>query len=268
MIIQFNQIPFDVSFEHFGIPSGNRFFKDHFIDISGMSQPYIEGQLNGLDQSFVLYFKLSEVTQAEKIRIRGLNCTFLDMKPNFRVLTNWEVEIDVASNLDKEFFILFRCDASYNTWRLAFGENQPENPAPYSINEWLRCRAAFEYIAVIRTSAPIDDQTLELPRFVSGLRYGKEQLGNPLRGSIGQPYGRNIKQLRTLGVNFTRIKIYLMEEYIERVGLATPHFVVPYPENIFNVPPLWCTLKRIPEFAKRAKSEWYWNTELEWRESY
>lgn len=268
MIFQFNTIPSNVTLSRFGELSNNRFLHDQYITIINNNQPVIIGELDGKDQSYILYFKLSPVTQAEKIRIRGLNCTFKDIKPNFALLSNWEVEINVKENINKEIFILFDCDKNYNSWKLQFGEGIPETPSLRIVEEWSYCRASFDYIAIIRTSTPINNETMELPRFVVSPKYSIEQIGNATRGSVGQPYGRNIRQLKTLGVNFTRVKAYLIDEYIEKVGLATPHFIVPYPENVFNIAPFWGTLQQMPEYTKRVENNWYWNLSLNWKEAY
>jgi hypothetical protein len=268
MIIQLNTIPENVSFSNFGELSNNRFFHDHFISITNINQPFISGDLNGEDESYILYFKLSKITQTDTIRIRGLNCIFKDIRPNFKILTNWEVEINVKNNIDKEIFILFDCKKDYKTWKLQFGEGVPENPSLNSVQEWTYCRASFDYISVIRVSKPIDDNTMELPRFIINPTYSREQIGNPQRGDVGQPFGRNIRQLKTLSVNYNRVKTFLIDEYIERVGLAIPHFIVPYPENVFNVPPFWGTLQNMPVNVKRAENNWYWDLSLEWKEAY
>jgi len=269
MIIQYRPIADNISFAQFGNISNNKFFHDHFTTIKNIEQPYISGELNGKNQSFILYFKLSNITVANSIRIRGLNCTFKDIKPNFSELSNWEVEIDIKKNLEKDIYILFDCNKAYGEWKLIFGEGIPLEPHPKKIEEWTYCRAAFDYLAVIRVSKPLnEDEGIELPRFITSPKYSYEYIGNALRGSVGQPYGRNIRQLKTLNVQFARVKSYAVDEYIKKVGLAVPHFIVPYPENIFNVPPIWGTLAEFPEFTKRNENNWYWNLGLSWKEAY
>jgi hypothetical protein len=268
VIVQFNPIPNDVSFDDFGTPSNNRFFHDHFMSLVGKNQPMIQGETAGKDRSYILLFRLSDITQAEKIKIRGLNCTFKDVKPNSPVLTNWETEIDVQTNLKNDILILFDCDKSYGCWKLRFCEGRPETPNPYKVDEWDFCRAAFEYLALIKVSKPDSDDTIELPRFMTSPKYSYECVSSAARGSVGQPYGRDIRRLRTMEVQYARVKAYPVDEYIERAGLAVPHFIVPYPENVFNVPPFWGTLDGMPEFTKRAENDWYWNLNLTWKEAY
>jgi hypothetical protein len=268
MIVQFSTIPSEVSFDKFGTPSNNRFFHDHSISITNRNQPIIQGETDGKNRSYILLFRLSDKTQAEKIKIRGLNCTFKDIKPNFSVLTNWEVIIDVQKNLKNDVFILFDCDKSYENWKLQFGEGRPERPNPTAVEEWTVCRALFDYLALIKVSEPDNDETMALPRFIISPKYSYDYISSAMRGSVGQPYGRNIRQLKTFEVQYTRVKAYVIDEYIERVGLAIPHFIVPYPENVFNVPPFWGTLNDMPEFTKRAENNWYWNLDLSWKEAY
>jgi hypothetical protein len=268
VIVQFNTIPGEVSFDNFGAPSNNRFFHDRFMSIIDKKEPVIQGETTGKDRSYVLVFRLSDVTQAEKIKIRGLNCTFRDIKPNFSMLTNWEVIIDVQENLKQDIFILFDCSKSYGGWKLLFAEGRPETPNPHAVDEWSFCRAAFEYIALIKVSEPDNDETMELPRFIISPKYSYEYINSATRGSVGQPYGRNIRRLKTLEVQYTRVKAYCIDEYLERVGLAVPHFIVPYPENVFNVSPFWGTLEEMPEFTKRAENNWYWNLSMNWKEAY
>jgi hypothetical protein len=257
-----------VSFDNFGASLNNRFFHDRFISIAGKNQPLIQGETNGKDRSYILLFRISDTTQAEKIKIRGLNCTFRDIKPNFPVLTNWEVIIDVRKNLKNDVLILFDCSKSYGGWKLRFAEDRPETPNPHAVDEWDFCRAAFEYIALIKVSEPDNDETIELPRFIVSPKYSYEYLNSAARGSVGQPYGNNIRRLKTLEVQYTRVKAYLIDEYTERAGPAVPHFIVPYPKNVFNVPPFWGTLDGMPEFTKRSENNWYWNLSLSWKEAY
>jgi len=268
MIIQLNTIADNISLAQFGNISNNRFFHDHFVSIINTPKPIITGELNGKNQSFILHFKLSNATIAETIRIRGLNCTLKDIKPNFPILTNWEVEINVKENIDEDIYILFDCAKTYGTWILQFGEGIPKNPSLSKVEEWTQCRAAFEYFAIIRVSKPIDESTIAIPRFIASPKYSLEQIGNPQRGSVGQPYGRNIRQLKKFTVSFTRVRIQEIEKYIKTVGLATPHFIVPYPENVFNIPPFWGTLQDIPEITKRVENGWYWNLSMSWLEAY
>jgi hypothetical protein len=268
MIMQFNTIPSEVSLEHFGYASVNRFFHDHFMSIENTEQPYIHGDMGGKDRSYILHFKLSETTRAEKITIRGLNCVFKDIKPNFFILSNYDVEIDVKKYIDRDIFILFDCNKAYNKWKLIFGEGRSGEPNSHKVTEWDYCRAVFDYFAIIKVSKPDNDETIELPRFIMSPKYSYEFINTAMRGSVGQPYGRNIRKLKTLEVQFTRVKTYLIDEYIDRAGLAIPHFIVPYPGNVFNIPPFWGTLSEVPKFTKRGENDWYWNLQMNWKEAY
>jgi len=109
---------------------------------------------------------------------------------------------------------------------------------------------------------------LHLPRFVVAPELGYEQLGSVQRGGIGQSFGRVFRQLRTLRCNFTRVKKDIIDLFYNRVGTAEPHWVVPYPEAVTKVPPIWATLAAPPSFTKRAENGWYWNCSLRWTEAY
>ena len=127
---------------------------------------------------------------------------------------------------------------------------------------------SFSYFAVIKSSIPTDNNTMALPRFVAGPKLGYEVLGSDLRGSVGQPYGRTIRRLKTLEVNYVRVKAEVIDDYFERVSITEPHFIVPYPENVEVVPPFWACLSTAPEMTKRTENGWMWNTKLSWREAY
>ena len=109
---------------------------------------------------------------------------------------------------------------------------------------------------------------MSLPRFIVEPKYSYEQLGTSAVGSVGQVYGRIFRQIKTMTVNFTRIKADTLDSYYSNVGTIKPHWVVPYPEAIDKFPPMWAVLTSPPDFTKRAENGWYWNTSLTWKEVY
>ena len=108
------------------------------------------------------------------------------------------------------------------------------------------------------------EESIPLPRFVASPQWGTEVLGGDLRGSVGQPFGRAIRHLRTLRVSFARVRIETIDAYFQAVSTVRPHWVVPYPESL-RVPPIWATLAEPPRHAKRAESGWHWNLSLTYR---
>ena len=272
MIVQFTDVIEKEKFRgNFPPFSNNRFLHDRILRVDDfIEQPYLGGTLDGEKQNFILHFKLSSATKEKVIKIRGLNCTFKDIKPNFPILTNWEVFIDVEKSLDRDIFIYFESKAAYGEWRLQFGSDKTELHLenPQKVYDWMTCEVVFDHIALIRASTPLNDESMELPRFLVFPVVSYESIGDDFRGGVGQPYGRTIRRLKTLSVQFARVKAYLIDELYNRVGLTEPHFVVPYPENIYNVPPMWATLSNPPEFTKRDENDWYWNTKLTWKEAY
>jgi hypothetical protein len=249
--------------------SDKRFFHDRNFTMPNVQKPYIGGNLDNESQSFILHFKLSSSTVAKTIKIRGLNSTLKDIKPVFQVHSNWEVIIDVHKNLNNDIFLLFYCDKTYKSWKVHFGEERDiTDPSTLKHKGWLKCRVAFEYFALLRVSEPLNDESFELPRFVVSPKYSYEHLGSDLRGSIGQPYGRTIRNLKTLELNFARINSSILDEYYNRVGLTIPHFIIPYPENVSDFPPFWGMLTNPPDYTKRNENGWYWNVKLNFKEAY
>ena len=127
------------------------------------------------------------------------------------------------------------------------------------------------YLGVIgadKTAFQNNDQGIELPRFTASPEFGYEQLGEDMRGSAGQPYGRTIRQLRTISVKFARVKMDIIDFLYRKVGTTKPHWVVPYPEAISKYPPIWATLTEPPKFTGRAENGWYYNVSLSWKEAY
>ena len=260
MIVQFTDVIDKNKYSgNIGNFSDQRFYHDRKFSINkNIYQPYLGGTLDGERQSFILHFKISPATVAKIIKIRGLNATIKDIKPNVGEYSNWEVIINVEKTLNHNIFILFESLPVYGEWKLIFGNE----------DWWMHCDATFEHISLIRVSEPLDDYTISLPRFIVNPEYAYESLGEDLRGDVGQPYGRTVRQLKTFSVTFARVSSNLIDSYYHRVGLTEPHFIVPYPENVYNVPPIWATLTEPPRFTKRAEDSWYYDTQLTWREAY
>ena len=247
--------------------SNNRFFNDRMMIIpEDLFQARLGGTLQGLREVFILYFKLNHNTISERLRLRVLNGKFLNFTRGIEIEEKWtdEVEIDVIlsidkkKNADKPLAICFETNPIYGSWVLAMGNEVDWNYAP----------AHFDYFALIRSSRPTDDKTIELPRFIISPSFGYNPVGRDLRGSVGQPYGRTIKQLKTFACQFTRVKAEVLDDYYNKVSITTPHFVVPYPESVEPIAPFWGTLTDPPRFTKRAENGWYFNTRLSWREAY
>jgi hypothetical protein len=239
--------------------SSYRFFHDRAASISSLiDQPVLGGQLNNQREIYILHFAVSSVTQSKIIRLRILNGNILNHTRG--VKREWidEVSVDIKKNTGKPLFICFDCNPVYGAWFLAFGNE----------DGWEKCPVNFDYFALIRASKPLDDNTMELPRFIVSPVFAYEPIASDFRGSVGQPYGRTIRQLKTLSVNFTRVKIDLIDEYYNRVSVTEPHFIVPYPEDVENLPPVWGTLTQAPKFTKRDENGWYWNLSLTWKEAY
>ena len=241
--------------------STNRFFNDRKMVIPpGLFQPKLGGTLQGLREVYILYIKLNKNTVSKKIRLRILNGRFIDYSRGIE--EKWEDEvsifIDTAANAGKQLAICFEVNPVYGSWVLAFGNER----------DWKHCPVHFDFFALIRTSSPVDDNTFELPRFIAGPAFGYAPIGRDLRGSVGQPYGRTINQLKTFNCSFTRVKAEILDEYYNRVSITTPHFIVPYPESVTPIAPFWGILTEPPRFTKRIENGWYFNVRLSWREAY
>jgi len=236
-----------------------RFLNDRTLRIPPYQlQPTLGGPLTGRREVYVLYLKISPATDFGTLRLRALNGSILSASPRVRVENRDEVSVDVRSTAGKAVAVNFDCNPIFGSWVLQFGTEAG----------WDYCPLVAEFLALIRASAPKDENSIELPRFVTGFRSRMEPLGEDLRGSVGQPYGRTVRQLRTYAVEFRRVPARAIEDYYERVSVTVPHFIVPYPENVEHAPPIWCTLAEPPEFAKRDENGWLWNCRLGWREAY
>jgi len=200
------------------------------------------------------------------IRIRIHNGAIIDFTYGINRLYDDEVSIPVKSNINRPLSICFETYPVHDNWILAFGIGEE-----YEI-DWRYCRACFNYFGFIKTSLSQNDMNndllMELPRFTINPEYTYEVLGTDLRGSVGQPFGRTIRQLRTLEVNFARIKIEAIEDYFRKVSIHKPHFIVPYPKSVSILSPLWATLQGPPEYTKRNENGGYWNCSLTWKEAY
>jgi len=263
MIVQFaDRVPIgrnDVS-----VPLPKRFLHDRNCGIPGhVQQPRLSGQLNGKREVYILYFQINPNTVSRAIRIRILNGNMLNFSRGIERGFDDEIAIDVLKNANRQLYICFDCNPIYGSWVLQWG-----NVDPTQVTDWNFCPVNFDHFALIRSSKPLDENTMELPRFIISPQYGYNPIAEDLRGSVGQPYGRTIRQLKTLQVNFVRVSIDLIDDYYSKVSIHKPHFVVPYPENVEHCPPLWATLTRPPIFTKRGENGWYWNCSLFWREAY
>jgi hypothetical protein len=130
----------------------------------------------------------------------------------------------------------------------------------------------FEFLGVIGLDdnyAVTDEKPwLTLPRFIVGPEFGYVETGAVFKGSVGQVYGRPIRKLKTFSCSFARVKKDIIDEYYGTVSKTRPHWAVPYPEAIKEVPPIWATLDGEPKFTKRAENNWYWDCKLSWTEAY
>jgi len=220
---------------------------------------------------YILTFSMNPTMRLDRgfalLNFRLVNGNFVDISgigdpPQGGISVASGADIDVVCNdltVGNPIHILFAVDGQ---WQLLFGKNGTFGGA---------ADVVFDYIGLIRVSEPGfaegNAANLVLPRFVVSPQHGYEPLANAQRGSVGQPFGRTVRQLRTLRVNFTRIRAEPVEGYYRRVSITEPHFVVPYPESL-RVPPMWATLIEPPRFTKRSENGWYWNCSLSWREAY
>jgi len=265
MIVQFNDIVnqnISGNLNNIVKNSNNRFFHDRNLEIPpDLFRPVLGGQLNGISETYILFFQLNKNTASTLIRLRILNGGILNFTNGVERVNDDEIKIDVFRMAEKPIAICFNCNPIYGSWLLSFGNNPSSLIFDY-------CPAKFDFFALIRTSRPLDDNTMELPRFTVNPEYGYEVLGQDLRGSVGQPYGRTIRQLHTLEVNFIRVNANIIDDYFKRVSVTEPHFIIAYPEDVANIPPIWATLAKAPTFQKRNENNWYFNTELSWKEAY
>jgi len=236
-----------------------RFFHDRVASIPDtIEYPKFGGKITNEREIYILHFNLNEMTKSKKIRIRVLNSRILNFTKGIERSWRDEILIDVENNIDKPLFICFDCRKTYGSWFLTFGNE----------NGWRNCSVNFNYIALLRASKPLDDYSMELPRFIINPSFGYEPIVNDLIGSVGQPYGRTIRQLKTISVEFLRVKVNVIDEYYNKVSLTKPHFIIPFPEDVENVSPIWGILTQPPKYTKRNDNNWYFNLTLTWKEVY
>lgn len=239
--------------------TGARFFHDRSVQITpGAFQPRITGTLNGKREVFQFYFKINRSTPSQEIRIRILNGNIVDFTRGITRKWNDEISINVPLLREKALCICFDTNPIYGQWIAQFGNE----------NGWNYCPVNFDFYAFLRTSIPVDNNTMILPRFLVSPVLNNVVLGNALRGSVGQPFGRTIRHMKELAVSFARIRQAELIDYFERVSNTTPHFIVPYPESVSEIPPFWCTLIEAPPLTKRAENGWFFNSTMKWREAY
>ena len=239
--------------------SSFRFFHDRIASIpETVKQPILGGKIKNGREIYILHFDISPITKSKKIRLRILNGRILNFTRGIKREWRDEISINVEKNIDKSLFICFDCNPVYGTWFLAFGNE----------NGWLNCPVNFNYFALLRASKPLDDNTMSLPRFTINPAYSYDPVVTDLRGSVGQSYGRTIRQLMTLDVSFKRVRADVIDDYYNRVSISKAHFIIPYPEDVVNIPPFWGTLTQAPKFTKRDSGGWYFDLSLSWKEAY
>jgi hypothetical protein len=244
--------------------SNNRFFHDRSLSIlSTLNNPRIGGKVNDnaliTGEIFIIQFKFGkQAADTTGMRLRLTNGVFLNYTNAVTKIS--DTEIDIATKIEKEINICFQVT---DTWSMEFGRRSGTS----TIN-WTTAAIVFDYIAIIKSSMPTDENTMSLPRFITSPEYGFEVLGSDMRGSIGQPYGHTIRQLKNLKVNYVKVKAETIEDYFRKVSITEPHFIVPYPENVEVIPPFWACLSTAPELTKRTENGWAFNTKLSWREAY
>ena len=176
---------------------------------------------------------------------------------------NWAEFDGAISNSPNS--ITFQRTVSKPLWARARSDGIPER----SFLRFSSSNAMLDYMGIIDLNpAPGNDNCFPLPRFNAAPEYGYDHLGQDLRGAVGQPFGRTLRQLKTMAVNFTRTDAEIIDNYYQKVGLAEPHWVAPYPEAVVKFPPFWATLSAPPVFRKRVENGWHWNVSLRWREAY
>jgi len=239
--------------------SPNRFFNDRHLSIpADLRQPRLRGMLEGAREIYILYLKINPATPFLTLRLRITEGGIISCTRGIRKERGDTASIDVKSMAEKPLAVCFFCSPARATWSLGFGTDDGFDSCPL----------VADFFALIRASGPKDGNTMELPRFISGIRNRRETLGDDLRGSIGQPYGRTVRQLRAYSAEFRHVKKHAIEDYYDRVSTTRPHFIVPYPESVDVFPPIWCTLATAPEFRKRNVNGWHFDVRLSWREAY
>jgi len=240
--------------------SNNRFFNDRILRVTEawpvVARPTLPGTV--YPERYVLCFKLNSATAFSALRFWLHNGSIESVSKGVDVGAMQGSDLAAVNVRDNTGRLMFVSFSVRGSWWLRLGTE----------TGWHSCPAVFDAMGLIKTSRPTDDETLSLPRFTSGVRTGWNVLGGDSRGSVGQPYGRTINRLRTYAVEYRRVHADVIDGYFGRVSTTVPHWIVPYPEDVEHVPPIWGTLATPPDMRKRAVNDWYWDLRLTWQEAY
>jgi hypothetical protein len=218
----------------------------------------MSGKLNGQREVFMLYFIPTTGGSSKIFRIRNLSGKILSATPNVKFFDT-DCEVNLEDCAGQVVVVCFECLPIHGKWLLLFGDERGWNYSSIIVNS----------LALIRTSKPLNKaEGVELPRFVINPKLSYKALTVQNTGSAGQIIGRHIRSMRTLEVSFMRIKKEAFDIYYNKVSVVTPHWIIPYPEDVSNIYPIWGVLDGAPEFDKRADSNWTWNIKLKFRECY
>jgi len=231
----------------------NRFFHDQVLKTERLINPHISTK-SKIELDMAIGFKLHENSQPFQMGVTG---SWIENVGAYNVDN---------SNIDGLSQIEFQ-QTKKEQWGRATNKSKM-NWQIHFIQE--NGNQIFEYIGIINLIPALqeNDNRIILPRFSVGPEFGYEQVGIDARGTIGQSYGRVIRQLRILKVSFSRIQSDLIDEFYLKVGTIIPHWVIPYHEAISKFPPMWATLTEPPNFSKLDENGWYWNLSLSWKEAY
>jgi len=243
--------------------SDNRFLNDRILRNTRTWPSIVRRDIPGtvFPERYILCFNANENTPGLEQRFRlARGGRWLSASRGFS-FDGDTAAISVADATGRMNFLLFEVDV--NGWIVRIGNEGGWDQAPFVWNAMgLIKTSPFMYVR------PPNNKTVQLPRFSSGVRMGWNVLGGDLRGSVGQPYGRTVNRLRTYTVEYRNVHADTIDEYFERVGTTVPHWIVPYPEDVGHVPPIWGTLAAPPDMRKRAVNNWYWDLRLTWQEAY
>lgn len=265
MIIQFASLP-DTT-DNSAIIQGitpNRFFHDQTVRFSGLINTQINSNVSER-QNVAIGFKFNENSfdyyspyrQGLFITTSGKWAEYPKGANANQPSLNGQLGIEFSRYTDREIWARSE-DPETKFWSLHF-MGMPNN------------NNILDHLAVINMAPQLSEEEtgrMILPRFTVSPEISYSQMGEDLRGYAGQPYGRAIRQLKELRVNFARVQADAIDELYARVGTAEPHWVAPYPEAVTKFPPFWAALTEPPKFTKRGENGWYFNTSLSWREAY
>jgi len=113
-------------------------------------------------------------------------------------------------------------------------------------------------------------RAITLPRFVTLPQTNLQMRQDSERTFGGQVGGVPSEMLRTFAASFARVSaedMRAIDEYAQSAQNVIPHFIDPYPEARGHVPPMFATIERMGERAKRAENTFYWNTSISWKEA-